>query len=163
MPGTNEIILSLAEHRGWEGSMTVFGHLGEESLRVVEAIDRLPMHNYVHPTYGTVMSMLNTPLSLTMAPSNAVEVSPTPKVLAVAPPGPMPPGPMPPVASTVSQRPVFRSQPKMDEAQLPRMDEAQLAAPQQDKWQTFYDEGVPYYFNTRTNQVQWQKPWKLML
>merc|ERR1719313_2593121 len=116
MPGSNEIILSLAEHRGWDASMTVFGHLGEDSLRLVEAIERLPIHNYVHPTYGTVMSMLNTPLGLTLAPSMKVE-PPSPKVAEQVQSAP--PSPPPQKRHTPARRqPVFRSQPQVDEAQM---------------------------------------------
>lgn len=149
MSGTNEIIISLAEHRGWEGSMTVFGHLGEESLRLVEAIERLPIHNYVHPTYGTVMSMLNTPLGLTLAPSLKVESPPRPKLVAQVPVPSRPPAPPAPRAQD-GQQPVFRKQPQVDEAQ-------QLASQDNSQWQTFYDEGVPYYFNVQTKETVWQK------
>jgi hypothetical protein len=65
--GTSDIFISLArhgEHDGWESSMTVLGSVPEPELTalVEEKILTLPKHNFTHPTYGTVMSMLDTEL-----------------------------------------------------------------------------------------------------
>lgn len=73
MGGTTELIISLADHPGWEGSMTVVGHLAPASIPIAEAVVKRPIHNYVHPTFHTVMSMLNTALPLTLMPGRIAE------------------------------------------------------------------------------------------
>ena len=59
----SELFISLArnnEHDGWETGMTVIGHVPEPSLtHLQQVILQLPKHNFTHPQYGTVMSMLN--------------------------------------------------------------------------------------------------------
>ena len=59
------IDLDNGEHAGWEASMTVVGRVAEPTLaEIVEGkILALPKHDFTHPQYGTVMSMLNEPLS----------------------------------------------------------------------------------------------------
>ena len=71
--GANDIFISLArgsEHDGWEQSMTVLGHVPEAELTdlVEGAILSKPKHDFTHPQYGTVMSMLDTKLGLALAP-----------------------------------------------------------------------------------------------
>mmetsp|Transcript_61647 Transcript_61647/g.163306 ORF Transcript_61647/g.163306 Transcript_61647/m.163306 type:complete len:112 (+) Transcript_61647:2-337(+) len=73
---TSDIFISLAkngEHDGWEGSMTVLGRVPEPALTdIVEGrILALPKHNFVHPDYGTHMSMLNTELPCRLSVSKA--------------------------------------------------------------------------------------------
>ena len=65
--GASDLFISLAangEHAGWESSMTVVGHVADEALRgVVEGeILAMPKHDFTHPQYGTVMSMLTEPV-----------------------------------------------------------------------------------------------------
>lgn len=67
--GTNDLFISLArgaEHDGWEQSMTVLGRVPDAELdSLVEgAILALPKHDFKHPQYGTVMSMLDKGLPL---------------------------------------------------------------------------------------------------
>ena len=62
--GASDLFISLArngEHDGWEQSMTVVGHVPEPELttHVEEQLLKLPVHNFTHPQYGTVMSMLD--------------------------------------------------------------------------------------------------------
>lgn len=64
---SSDLFISLArqgEHRGWETSMTVVGRVPEPALSslVESRILSLPKHNFTHPKFGTVMSMLNRPL-----------------------------------------------------------------------------------------------------
>ena len=63
----SDLFISLAkngEHAGWETGMTVLGSVPEPALtELVEGkILSLPKHDFKHPQYGTVMSMLNTEL-----------------------------------------------------------------------------------------------------
>ena len=65
--GTSDIFVSLArgaEHDGWEASMTILGSVPEPALtQLVEgALLAQKKHNFTHPTYGTVMSMLDVEL-----------------------------------------------------------------------------------------------------
>ena len=65
--GASDVFVSLArrgEHAGWEGSMTVLGRVAEPALEaIVEGrILAMPIHDFTHPNYGTVMSMLDEPL-----------------------------------------------------------------------------------------------------
>ena len=65
--GASDLFISLAEngeHSGWESSMTVVGHVGDDVIRaVVEGrILAMPKHDFTHPQYGTVMSMLTEPI-----------------------------------------------------------------------------------------------------
>lgn len=74
------MFISLArhgEHDGWEASMTVLGRVPEPELTVlVEGkILSLPKHNFTHPTYGTVMSMLDKELPCRLKPSAAAAAS----------------------------------------------------------------------------------------
>lgn len=69
--GANDLFISLArgaEHAGWEASMTVLGHVPQPALdELIEgAILAKPKHTFTHPQYGTVMSMLDTKLPLTL-------------------------------------------------------------------------------------------------
>ena len=62
--GTSDLFVSLArgaEHDGWEQSMTIIGRVEEPQLTdlVEGAILALPKHDFKHPQYGTVMSMLD--------------------------------------------------------------------------------------------------------
>jgi cyclophilin family peptidyl-prolyl cis-trans isomerase len=62
--GASDVFISLAkhgEHDGWEASMTVLGVVPEPALSelVEQKILALPRHDFKHPTYGTVMSMLD--------------------------------------------------------------------------------------------------------
>ena len=72
--GTSDLFVSLArgkEHDGWEQSMTIVGQVPEPELSalVEGAILARPKHNFTHPNYGTVMSMLDKelPCKLTLA------------------------------------------------------------------------------------------------
>jgi len=72
--GTSDLFISLArgtEHDGWESGMTIVGRVPEPDLTdVVEgAVLALPKHDFTHPTYGTVMSMLDKELPCTLAAS----------------------------------------------------------------------------------------------
>ena len=65
--GAADLFVSLArngEHDGWETSMTVVGSVPEPELtELVEGrILSLPFHDFKHPVYGTVMSMLDAEL-----------------------------------------------------------------------------------------------------
>ena len=60
----SDLFISLArrgEHDGWETGMTVLGSVPEPALTdLVEGkILALPKHDFKHPQFGTVMSMLN--------------------------------------------------------------------------------------------------------
>ena len=62
--GASDLFISLArngEHDGWESGMTVLGTVPEPALSelVEDKILALPKHNFTHPNYGTVMSMLD--------------------------------------------------------------------------------------------------------
>ena len=62
--GTSDFFISLArnhEHEGWEASMTIVGTVPEPMLTelVEQAIMALPKYDFVHPEFGTVMSMLD--------------------------------------------------------------------------------------------------------
>ncbi|GFR49489.1 hypothetical protein Agub_g11428, partial [Astrephomene gubernaculifera] len=60
IPGTREFFINAMPHPGWSSSMTVWGELADEpSMQVVEALLQLPYHEVRHPTYGTVMRMLD--------------------------------------------------------------------------------------------------------
>ena len=66
--GSSDLFVSLArhgEHLGWEASMTIVGHVPEPALTaLVEArVLSLPKHNFTHPKFGTLMSMLDRPLA----------------------------------------------------------------------------------------------------
>ena len=68
----NDLFISLAkgaEHDGWEQSMTVLGRVPDAELdSLVEgAIMALPKHDFKHPQYGTVMSMLDKGLPLKLS------------------------------------------------------------------------------------------------
>ena len=68
---SSDVFVSLArdgEHDGWEASMTVFGRVAEDDLaRILEdKVLAKPIHSITHPQYGTVMSMLKTPLPCTL-------------------------------------------------------------------------------------------------
>ena len=72
--GTSDLFISLArgrEHDGWETAMTIVGQVPEPALTelVEKKILALPKHNFTHPEYGTVMSMLDAelPCKLTSA------------------------------------------------------------------------------------------------
>jgi cyclophilin family peptidyl-prolyl cis-trans isomerase len=66
--GSSDFFISLGDHRGWEGSMTVFGQVEPQIIlqRVMPILER-PHHNFKHPTFGTVMSMLDTPLAFRLS------------------------------------------------------------------------------------------------
>lgn len=66
--GSSDVFVALADHPGWENSMTVFGEVSEADLRahIEQPILSLPRHTMIHPTFGTKMSMLNTPLPITI-------------------------------------------------------------------------------------------------
>lgn len=71
--GASDLFISLArngEHDGWEGGMTVIGHVLEPELTtIVEGqILALPKHNNTHPHYGVVMSMLDTEIPCQLKP-----------------------------------------------------------------------------------------------
>ena len=62
--GASDLFISLArrgEHNGWETGMTIVGSVPEPQLSdlVEGSILALPKHDFKHPQYGTVMSMLN--------------------------------------------------------------------------------------------------------
>ena len=70
--GASDIFISLAkgdEHAGWEVSMTVLGDVPEPQLTelVEQAILSRPYHDFKHPQYGTVMSMLDSELPCRLA------------------------------------------------------------------------------------------------
>lgn len=125
MSGNSEVLIALAPHPGWEASMTVVGHVVADSMPAVEAIVQMPHHNYVHPTYGTVMSMLNTalPVSLTVG-------------LPALPPG----------------------APPRQKQQAPQAPPGPPVSLLRGSWKTYYNEQVPYYYNTVTGVTQWNKP-----
>merc|ERR1719440_536708 len=59
--GTSDFFISLGDHAGWEASMTVLGQVEPHALeKVVMLILQLRHHDFKHPTFGTVMSMLDT-------------------------------------------------------------------------------------------------------
>lgn len=60
----DDVFISLArnnEHNGWETGMIVVGSVPEPQLTelVEKAILSKPYHDFTHPQYGTVMSMLD--------------------------------------------------------------------------------------------------------
>ena len=55
------------EHDGWEVSMTIVGTMSDPALAEFEdKILALPKHDFVHPNYGTKMSMLNDKVPATL-------------------------------------------------------------------------------------------------
>ena len=60
-PGCYAVLAENGEHDGWETGMTVLGSVPEPALTdLVEGkILALPKHDFKHPQYGTVMSMLD--------------------------------------------------------------------------------------------------------
>jgi hypothetical protein len=68
--GADDIFVSLArnnEHDGWEVSMTIVGTMSDPALAEFEdKILALPKHDFVHPNYGTKMSMLNDKVPATL-------------------------------------------------------------------------------------------------
>jgi len=60
--GSADIFVALAPHPGWEVSMTVFGHVEEDTMRVMDSLAALSVHTITHPVHGTVMSMLDQPV-----------------------------------------------------------------------------------------------------
>ncbi|KXZ42740.1 hypothetical protein GPECTOR_121g441 [Gonium pectorale] len=75
---TKEFFVSAMGHPGWGSTMTVWGELADAaSMAVVEALLALPYHDVKHPTYGTVMRMLDERVSFTpvAAPAAAVEAA----------------------------------------------------------------------------------------
>ena len=54
---TDARLNTVAEHNGWEGSMTVVGHVAEPGLtELIEGrVLSLPKHEFVHPDFGTKM------------------------------------------------------------------------------------------------------------
>jgi len=68
IPGSSDVFISLGEHAGWENSMTVVGEVAAQDLaQFVLPILQLPHHNVKHPTFGTIMSMLDAPLPIQMS------------------------------------------------------------------------------------------------
>jgi len=68
IPGSSDLFVSLGDHAGWETSMTVIGQVEPLVLEtVVMPILQLPHHDFKHPTFGTVMSMLDAALPLRMS------------------------------------------------------------------------------------------------
>ncbi|KAG2494138.1 hypothetical protein HYH03_007776 [Edaphochlamys debaryana] len=66
IPSTREFFINVVDHEGWGGSMTVWGDIADEaSMRVVESALRLPYKAVKHPTYGTVMRMLDETIAFT--------------------------------------------------------------------------------------------------
>ncbi|KAG2435334.1 hypothetical protein HXX76_007408 [Chlamydomonas incerta] len=60
IPATREFFINVMDHEGWGGSMTVWGDVADAaSMAVVEAVLLLPYHEVKHPTFGTVMRMLD--------------------------------------------------------------------------------------------------------
>lgn len=59
IPDTKEFFINVMDHETWGSSMTVWGSLADpESMEVVESLLQLPYREVKHPTYGTVMRML---------------------------------------------------------------------------------------------------------
>ncbi|GMH42881.1 hypothetical protein BSKO_10800 [Bryopsis sp. KO-2023] len=57
--GTTEFFISLTDHSDWDGSFNVFGEVADDGgMEVLEKISHLPIKNFTHPDYGTVMRML---------------------------------------------------------------------------------------------------------
>ncbi|GLC33734.1 hypothetical protein PLESTB_000110100 [Pleodorina starrii] len=66
IPGTREFFVNVMDHDTWGSSMTVWGSLADrQSMDLVEAMLRLPYKEVKHPTYGTVMRMLEQTVSFT--------------------------------------------------------------------------------------------------
>ncbi|PNW86299.1 hypothetical protein CHLRE_02g080850v5 [Chlamydomonas reinhardtii] len=60
IPSTREFFINVMDHESWGGSMTVWGDVADAaSMAVVEAALLLPYHDVKHPTFGTVMRMLD--------------------------------------------------------------------------------------------------------
>jgi len=126
--GTSDLFVSLAEHRGWEASMTVFGHVAESELKQgVEAILQQPIHQYTHPQYGTVMAMLNTPLGMRLEAE----------------------GEQP--AQGEAQMGALELRTETGAGDGGGLSDGA-------EWQIYYSEGKPYYYNTKTKVTQWEKP-----
>ena len=69
--GTNDLFISLAqnnEHDGWEKTMSIVGFVPEPAITeiVEKTILALPHHDFVHPDFGTVMSMLDKELPVVL-------------------------------------------------------------------------------------------------
>lgn len=80
--GTSDFFVALDTHRGWEASMTVFGHVAEPEMKSqVEPILQRPIHQFTHPQYGTVMAMLDTPVGIRLE-ADADVVAAAPALLA---------------------------------------------------------------------------------
>jgi len=63
--GTSEFFISLGIHPGWDKSMTVIGQVDSPTLeRMVMPILARPHHSFKHPTFGIVMSLLDSPLPI---------------------------------------------------------------------------------------------------
>ncbi|PNH03138.1 hypothetical protein TSOC_010845 [Tetrabaena socialis] len=74
IPDTREFFINVMDHVGWGDSMTVWGELdGPASMSVVEAALRLPYHDVKHPTFGTVMRMLDEQVPFLPLPETAAE------------------------------------------------------------------------------------------
>jgi len=76
--GTSDFFISLApdlEHDSWSEGMTVVGTVEEPELTtlVEGALLALPRHNFTHPSYGTLMSMLDAPVGCRVKPGPARE------------------------------------------------------------------------------------------
>ncbi|KAG2446794.1 hypothetical protein HYH02_008354 [Chlamydomonas schloesseri] len=73
IPSTREFFINVMDHESWGGSMTVWGDVADSaSMSVVESALLLPYHDVKHPTFGTVMRMLDeqVPFSLLAVPAD---------------------------------------------------------------------------------------------
>eukprot|EP00884_Botryococcus_braunii_P013541 jgi/Botrbrau1/22188/Bobra.168_1s0020.1 len=64
IPNTKEFFISLMDHTEWGTAHSVWGEV--EDLGVAEEIISQPYHNFTHPTYGTVMRMMEDPANFSV-------------------------------------------------------------------------------------------------
>lgn len=65
IPNTKEFFINAMDHGTWGSSMTVWGQVDEQGMTVVSRLLGLPYHEVKHPTYGTVMRMLDNVVEFT--------------------------------------------------------------------------------------------------
>eukprot|EP00747_Dinoflagellata_sp_TGD_P031218 gnl/TRDRNA2_/TRDRNA2_135136_c0_seq2.p1 gnl/TRDRNA2_/TRDRNA2_135136_c0~~gnl/TRDRNA2_/TRDRNA2_135136_c0_seq2.p1 ORF type:complete len:298 (+),score=36.57 gnl/TRDRNA2_/TRDRNA2_135136_c0_seq2:87-980(+) len=145
--GTSDFFIALGPHPGWEQSMTVFGHVGDADMKTsVDPILTRPIHQFTHPQFGTVMAMLDTPLPMQLKVDGSSK-------------GPAPDGG---AASQVALN-RLREMAAADGVSLRGVASSAGAASSAEhadssEWQIYYSNGKPYYYNTRTQVTQWEKP-----
>ncbi|DBA93294.1 TPA: hypothetical protein ACH3X2_003577 [Trebouxia sp. C0005] len=65
IPGTKEFFIAANDHDEWGSAHTVWGMV--QNMTTVTSLLRRPFHTVTHPTYGTVMRMMNTDVSFAIS------------------------------------------------------------------------------------------------